>query len=185
MIAATCTSPTYTCQFYIFLYIVAPTPRDILRSETTYRHIESNGSVSSSKSLPYWKSIFDQHKRLARERGDLSDSNVGIEDAEVFMSLVVPAFNEENRLGIMLREAVEYLQKEYGQDRSEVTTNGSLKYRYKDAQEQPNGRLGSDNKGAKKEPTGWEVLIISDGSKDKTVDTALGFARSLDTESAG
>ncbi|KAI4086268.1 MAG: hypothetical protein LQ344_007686 [Seirophora lacunosa] len=171
--------------FYIFVYIVAPTPREVLRSETTYKHIEDNGSVSYAKPLPYWKNAFDQRKKSMREKGDVTDYSIGIEDAEVFMSLVVPAFNEENRLGIMLREAVEYLQKEYDPSASEAPANGSVRRRQKNAGEQSNGHARSGSASGKAEPTGWEVLIISDGSKDKTVDTALEFARSLGTESTG
>lgn len=99
------------------------------------------------------------------------------------MSLVVPAFNEEKRLGIMLSEAVDYLQKEYGKDNPDKTSNGSTRRRLKGAQE--NGHVSLGNGNAEKVPAGWEVLIISDGSTDKTVDTALEFARSLGTESAG
>ncbi|KAL9004269.1 MAG: hypothetical protein Q9188_002904 [Gyalolechia gomerana] len=172
-------------KFYIFLYIVAPIPRKVLQSETTYKHIEDNGSVSHAKPLPYWKNTFDQRKKTARAKRDPPDLDIGIEEAEVFMSIVVPAFNEENRLGLMLREAVQYLQKEYGQTGSAGSANGGLKHRHKGAQEQANGYLGSGNKGAQREPTGWEILIISDGSKDKTVDTALEFARSLGIDSAG
>lgn len=171
-------------QFYLLIYAVAPTPRDILRSETTYKYIEANGSTSNSKPLPYWKNAYDQHKKIAREKGDLSDKNIGIEDAEVYMSLVVPAFNEENRLRTMLKEAVGYLQKEYGKDKSLITANGSIRHRPKGTQEQ-NGHMSVANGGVDKVPTGWEVLIVSDGSKDKTIDTALEFARSLDSESAG
>ncbi|KAL8796317.1 MAG: hypothetical protein Q9182_007391 [Xanthomendoza sp. 2 TL-2023] len=170
--------------FYIFISTVAPTPRDILRSETTYTHIEDDGSVSSSKPLPYWKNSYDERKARAREKGNVSDSKVGIEDAEVFMSLVVPAFNEENRLGIMLREAVGYLQKEYGNKRSDQKANGSARRRPKGAQEQSNGHLASGNGSVQEEPMGWEILIISDGSTDKTIQTALDFAQSLATESA-
>ncbi|KAI4266461.1 MAG: hypothetical protein L6R38_008722 [Xanthoria sp. 2 TBL-2021] len=170
--------------FYLLIYTVAPTPRDILRSETTYKHIDDNGSVSSSKPLPYWKNAYDQRKKTAQKKGNLSDGSIDIEDAEVFMSLVVPAFNEEKRLGIMLREAVDYLQKEYGKDKPNTATNGSIRRRPKGAQEQ-NGHVGLRNGSAEKLPAGWEVLIISDGSKDKTVDTALEFARSLGTEAAG
>ncbi|KAL8837616.1 MAG: hypothetical protein Q9205_005588 [Flavoplaca limonia] len=170
--------------FYLLIYTVAPTPRNILRSETTYKHIEANGSIGTSKPLPYWKNAYEQRKRTAREKGDLSDSNIRIEDAEVFMSLVVPAFNEENRLGIMLKEAVGYLQEEYGKDNSHITANGSMRHRPKGAQEQ-NGYISLANGSAGKVPTGWEVLIVSDGSIDKTIDTALEFARSLGSESAG
>lgn len=165
--------------------MVAPTPREILKSETTYKHIEENGSISYSKPLPYWKSTFDQRKKSLRDKGNVSNFSNSIEDAEVFISLVVPAFNEENRLGIMLREAVEYLQKEYGRDTLETKVNGSVRRRHKDTKESPNGHTGSGKDDANQEPTGWEVLIISDGSKDKTVDTALEFARSLGTESTG
>lgn len=99
------------------------------------------------------------------------------------MSLVVPAFNEEKRLGIMLSEAVDYLQKEYGKENPDKTSDGSTRRRLKGAQE--NGHVSLGNGSAEKLPAGWEVLIISDGSRDKTVDTALEFARSLGTESAG
>ncbi|KAL8853665.1 MAG: hypothetical protein Q9221_001476 [Calogaya cf. arnoldii] len=170
--------------FYLLIYAVAPTPRDILRSETTYKHIEDNGSISRSKPLPYWKDAYDNRKKSAHETGNLLDGDIGIEDAEVFMSLVVPAFNEENRLGIMLREAADYLQKEYGKDKPNSTANGSIRRRPKGAQEQ-NGHASLGNGNAENLPTGWEVLIISDGSKDKTEDTALEFARSLGKESAG
>ena len=37
-----------------------------------------------------------------------------IEEAELFMTVVVPAYNEEERMGGMLEEAVEYLQSQYG-----------------------------------------------------------------------
>ena len=99
------------------------------------------------------------------------------------MSLVVPAFNEENRLGIMLREAVEFLQKEYGAPKRKAASNGSVKRRGKSVKDLSNGHTDS-TKHAKAKPTGWEVLVVSDGSKDKTVDTALEFARSLGQESA-
>lgn len=171
--------------FYIFLSIVAPTPRDILRSETTYRHIEDIGSVSHAKSLPCWKNTFDKRKQTLKERGDLSDPHLDIEEAEVFVSVVVPAFNEENRLGLMLRESVQYLQKEYGNVRSANTENGGLKHRQQKGSQERNGYIRPINEDARKEPTGWEILIISDGSTDKTTDTALEFARSLGAESAG
>ncbi|KAL8965522.1 MAG: hypothetical protein Q9183_003807 [Haloplaca sp. 2 TL-2023] len=166
--------------FYVFIYLVAQTPRGVLQEELTYKHIEDNGSVSYAKPLPYWKSIFDQRKKTAREKGDSSASSVGIEEAEVFMSLVVPAYNEENRLGIMLREAVEFLQKAYPTAKQNGTANGSLKQRNKVGRGQSDGRMKNTS-----HPTGWEILIISDGSKDKTVSTALEFARSLGKESAG
>lgn len=84
------------------------------------------------------------------------------------MSLVVPAYNEEKRLGIMLAEAVDYLQQEYGDTAPKNLANGIL-HRSK----------GGKKAATPKEPTGWEILIVSDGSTDKTVETALRFARDL------
>lgn len=74
-----------------------------------------------------------------------------IEEAELFISVVVPAYNEEDRLEGMLEEAVEYLQSKYG-----------------DAHAGEKG--GTSEKG-------WEILIVNDGSSDKTVDKALDFAK--------
>ena len=78
-------------------------------------------------------------------------------DAEVFMTLVVPAYNEENRLAIMLQEAVQYLEDQYG-------LRGAKP------------RSVTDPKTSNPRQ-GWEVILVSDGSTDRTVDVALHFAR--------
>ena len=98
------------------------------------------------------------------------------------MSLVVPAYNEEDRLEDMLSEAVGYLQKEYGMSgERKMHANGSAKRRKATA----NGHVPqtSNGKPAMVDPTGWEVIIVSDGSKDKTVETALSFAKRLGEDS--
>lgn len=74
-----------------------------------------------------------------------------IEEAELFMTVVVPAYNEEERMGGMLEEAVEYLQRQYG-----------------------SAHAGEKGSGKEK---GWEILIVSDGSTDGTVEKALEFAK--------
>jgi len=60
--------------------------------------------------------------------------------AEIVISVVVPAFNEEARIKAMLAEAVNYLDKTY---------------------------LGNSE---------WEILIVDDGSMDRTTDVALDWA---------
>lgn len=79
------------------------------------------------------------------------------------MTLVVPAYNEEKRLSGMLEEAVDYLQENYGHHgtTSKSSSNGSL---------QASGAQGDPRRG-------WEILVVSDGSTDQTVQTALYFAK--------
>ena len=92
------------------------------------------------------------------------------------MSLVVPAYNEEERLGVMLKEAVEYLEQEYGNSiDAQEQGNGSLKRRNVTGSQTLNGHFPPSQLRGQ----GWEVLIVSDGSTDKTVNTALSFAKSL------
>ena len=91
------------------------------------------------------------------------------------MSLVVPAFNEEERLSVMLAEATEFLQKEYGSQTPSIQANGNRAKRKSGKHEMSNGHVSSGNTAYQ----GWEVLVVSDGSTDKTIDTALDFARNL------
>ena len=105
-----------------------------------------------------------------------------IEEAELFMSLVVPAYNEEDRLEAMLTEAVDYLEQEYGVSHSEHKANGISERRSNGHVKAANGNTKAANGHTHpttpaQKPQGWEVLIVSDGSTDKTIATALQFAR--------
>jgi dolichyl-phosphate beta-glucosyltransferase len=87
-----------------------------------------------------------------------------VEEGEIFMTVVVPAYNEEDRMSGMLEEAVEYLQSAYPQPSS---GDGAA-----------NGGNGAEKAGpGKSSARGWEILVVSDGSTDNTVQTALTFAR--------
>ena len=158
-------------QFYTILFAVAPTPRDSLRSETRYRTIEENGEISDAKPLPCWLDNLNAQRKAAEKRGDWSGTSIEMEEATVFMSLVVPAFNEEERLETMLTEAVDYLRHEYSDTPQKAVANDDVKRRKL-------LRKGSGDS-PPSEPTGWEIIIVSDGSKDKTLETALRFARQL------
>ncbi|KAM8835339.1 dolichyl-phosphate beta-glucosyltransferase [Synchiropus picturatus] len=61
----------------------------------------------------------------------------------VFLSVVVPAYNEELRMPVMMDEAMEYLE-------NRQKSNASFTY---------------------------EVIVVDDGSKDKTTEVALGYTR--------
>ncbi|KAF2477584.1 uncharacterized protein BDR25DRAFT_274829 [Lindgomyces ingoldianus] len=137
-----------SCSLYFALVLVAPVPRPPHRSEKAYLTILPDGNRSERKQLPCWLDTWRAHKELAQEK---RGTPPGIEEAELFMSVVVPAFNEEERLGGMLEEAVGYLQSEYG-----------------------NAHEGEKGIGKAK---GWEIIIVSDGSTDSTVEKALEFAR--------
>lgn len=126
-------------------------PRPPRRSEKQYVTILPDGERSQSKELPCWIDKWAAEKELAKRKAP-GQVAVPIEPAELFISVVVPAFNEEERLVGMLEEAVDYLQKEFG-------------------------GAHDSHRSEKGQQRGWEILIVNDGSTDATVDKALDFAR--------
>ncbi|PMD54217.1 glycosyltransferase family 2 protein [Hyaloscypha bicolor E] len=146
---------------YAAIYVLAPTPRPPFPSEKLYITTQPDGSTTTPKLLPCWHDEWLAHRKEAEKIGDFSDKHTGtIEEAEVEMSVVIPAFNEEERLEIMLEEAVAFLDAEYGRQRK------------------GKGRQnGSAHKPAEVVRGGYEILIVNDGSRDRTVDVALEFSR--------
>ncbi|KAF2653080.1 glycosyltransferase family 2 protein [Lophiostoma macrostomum CBS 122681] len=143
---------------YIAVHFFAPVPRPPRRSEKQYTTILPDGNRSEAKELPCWIDKWAAEKEARRKRAAIpgtierkEPSQLHMEEADLFMSVVVPAYNEEERLEGMLEEAVSYLQNQYGSAHD--------------------GQKGSDQK------KGWEILIVSDGSKDATVEKALEFAK--------
>ncbi|GAA5980270.1 hypothetical protein JCM5350_000894 [Sporobolomyces pararoseus] len=78
--------------------------------------------------------------------------------ATLHLSVIVPAYNESLRLGVMLKPAIEYLETR----NLEEIEIGTL----------PSGV----------EKGSYEVLIVDDGSKDETVKVALQLAQELEEE---
>lgn len=143
---------------YIALNLLAPTPRAPRRSEKQYITILPDGSPSAPKELPCWLDKWAAEKEAAKKEAAKEPGTkvvippqMPIEEAELFMSVVVPAYNEEERLEGMLEEAVEFLQSQYGSAHDGHKSAGENK--------------------------GWEILVVSDGSKDATVQKALDFAK--------
>ena len=151
-------------------------PRPPTRAEKTFRDIENDKSISSAKQLPCWQDLYNARRTAAQRKGDFTNTGIEVEEAELFMSLVVPAYNEEDRLGIMLTEAVDYLEQHYGVGRTDNRYNEESTKCMNGNGKATNGALKSSSPHASR---GWEILIVSDGSTDKTIETAIKFARDL------
>ncbi|KAI9645365.1 dolichyl-phosphate beta-glucosyltransferase [Ciborinia camelliae] len=136
---------------YALLLLVAPVPRPPYPSEKTYTTTTASGTTEN-KPLTCWYDTWVAHREASTSKTSPSkekDVSTGaIDAAEIEMSLVVPAYNEEERLTGMLEEALSVLDNTYGRI--------------------PKGK-GTG--------TGYEILLVNDGSKDKTVQVALDFSR--------
>lgn len=148
----------FIVQAYQLLSLVAPRPRAVRTSEKQYITVDESGKKTTPKPLPCW---YDEHiarKEEAVKGGISAEEAYEIQEAEVLVSVIVPAYNEEKRLGGMLEETVDFLAKAYSGKKGKGKANGAVK-------------------GGGSDKSGWEILIVDDGSRDKTVDTALAFVR--------
>jgi dolichyl-phosphate beta-glucosyltransferase len=152
---------------YLALFTAAPYPRPAKAVEKLYQCIDQDGALETAKPLSCWYDSFMKELRARRRMRIPPTDRIEVEAPELFMSVVVPSFNEEKRLEVMLAEAVEYLEQEYGE-------KASPKKR-KQVNGKANGQAVSKSSRAK----GWEVLIVSDGSTDNTENVALDFAKCL------
>ncbi|OTA91655.1 glycosyltransferase family 2 protein [Hypoxylon sp. CO27-5] len=161
---------------YAVLHLIAPKPRPVLPSEKTYITTTPDGGIVT-RQLPCWHDrwLADRHASEARARNDdptktdIADTG-SIEPAEVRMSVVFPAYNEEDRILPTLKEAVEYLDATFGRDPHPHQHQKTLPKRpvtpRKHVMNAPRDDL-----------SGYEILIVNDGSTDRTVDVALEFSR--------
>ncbi|KAK9456226.1 nucleotide-diphospho-sugar transferase [Dipodascopsis uninucleata] len=125
---------------YIMVRLLARFPRVSLPSEENYLTIKSDGTVSEPRPLP-----------LATEEWLHQDHPT--QNSEVFLSVVVPAYNETARLPSMLKETVSVLNSLHFKTRSGFSTSGCT--------------------------SAWELLLVDDGSKDNTAEIALETGKLL------
>ncbi|KAK4193868.1 family 2 putative glycosyltransferase [Podospora australis] len=170
------------CSIYIALHLLAPKPRPPLPSEKTYITTLPDGSVSHPKPLPCWYDRWHAEGCLLAAEEPTTPIPVPvpvdtIEPAEVEISVVVPAYNEESRITVALEEMVEYLDANFGrpgglQERKNSRPSTPHRLVFKHDISKPPLPLSGQT-----QPRGYEILIINDGSKDRTVEVCLEFSR--------
>uniref|UniRef100_A0A8H7NND5 Glycosyltransferase 2-like domain-containing protein n=1 Tax=Bionectria ochroleuca TaxID=29856 RepID=A0A8H7NND5_BIOOC len=155
--------------FFIFLHIVAPKPRAVLSSEKKYVTSQSTSrKPSTPRELPCWYDRWLAERQASEAAEDDTSPTPGIgsiEPAEVRLSVVFPAYNEEDRILPTLEEAVAWLDENIGRTGSAKGAAGKTNKRHA-------ARHAQDGKA-----TGYEIIVVNDGSTDKTVDVALEFSR--------
>ncbi|KAH8912389.1 glycosyltransferase family 2 protein [Coniochaeta sp. PMI_546] len=173
---------------YVALHLLAPKPRPVLPSEKTYITTNPDGTVSSPKKLPCWydRWLAERHLSESTSIKPSSDSDIpdgfpipdtgAIEPAEVEVSVVIPAYNEEERIVPALEEMVEYLDARFGRPSALGKEKASSR------PSTPHHRLVFKSNapatlGGGKVVGGYEIIIVNDGSKDRTAQVALEFSR--------
>ncbi|GAO15687.1 hypothetical protein UVI_02018990 [Ustilaginoidea virens] len=161
------------------LHLVAPKPRPVIPCEKTYVTSSPTGRPTAPRQLPCWYDRWLAERRLEEKRRDgphgapRTADTCTIEPAEVRLSVVFPAYNEEKRIRPTLEEAVDYLDKHIGRDKS---ARASLPLGPGARRHHHCASSASAATTTSKEPGGYEILIVNDGSSDKTVEVALDFA---------
>ncbi|GJN76725.1 dolichyl-phosphate beta-glucosyltransferase [Purpureocillium lilacinum] len=166
-------TPVHVLLLFLLLHLVAPKPRPVLPSEKTYITSSPSGTPTTPRQLPCWHDRWQAERRLSEERIKPHEAyptpDAGsIEPAELYLSVVFPAYNEEDRIIPTLEEAVEYLDKHIGRPTDRKTVHSPSRRRHV--------RAHSADREPEKELSGYEIIIVNDGSKDKTVDVVLEFA---------
>ncbi|KAK0735801.1 hypothetical protein B0T21DRAFT_451854 [Apiosordaria backusii] len=177
---------------YILLHLLAPKPRPPYPSEKTYLTTLPDGSVSPLN--PYRAGCLKEQYPTIPDGFDVPDQ-ASIEPAEVEVSVVVPAYNEQDRITVALEEMVEYLDANFGRGHSHNQEGKLLPTleRPKPGSGTPGSRpstphrlvfkseasfsgAGHGTQGVEKtgRPEGYEIIIVNDGSKDRTVEGERG-----------
>lgn len=114
----------------------------------------------------------------ARDEAFVIPDISSIEQAEVEVSVVIPAYNEEKRIIPALEEAVVYLDERFGRPVGNNEANKKKQARTSTTQHHRQVFRRPKNDAKKdSEASGYEILVVDDGSSDKTVDTVLDFGR--------
>ncbi|KAH8681260.1 nucleotide-diphospho-sugar transferase [Xylariales sp. PMI_506] len=155
--------------FYILLHYLAPKPRPVRSSEKTYATTNADKTIKRGR-LPCWHDrwLAERHASETRTNKDVHIPDTGsIEPATVQLSVVIPAYNEEKRILPALEEAVKYLDANFSRQAKPNTSESSAA-----AVARRKGR----HPPAKADLTGYEIIIVNDGSRDKTEQVVMDFS---------
>ncbi|GFP53026.1 dolichyl-phosphate beta-glucosyltransferase [Trichoderma asperellum] len=163
---------------FLLLHLFASKPRPVLSSEKTYITSSPSGKTTP-RPLPCWYDRWLAERHLSEQRLRPDEAyptpDIGsIEPPELLLSVVFPAYNEEDRVIPTLEEAVEYLDKHFGRGTAAAGAKNPLSPTTKKRHAQgAAGAAGQKDQGL----GGYEIIIVNDGSRDKTVDVVLDFAQ--------
>ncbi|KAH6660718.1 family 2 glycosyltransferase [Truncatella angustata] len=158
---------------YAGLHLVAPKPRSVLSRERHYKTTTGDGKWILKK-LPCWHDrwLAERHASETRTNNHVHIPDTGaIEPASLRLSVVIPAYNEEKRILPALEEAVRYLDAKFGREPRPAT-----------ADEKPIlSPTTSTHRRIKNPPqaelAGYEIIVVNDGSRDRTEDVVLTFSQ--------
>ncbi|KAK7981971.1 dolichyl-phosphate beta-glucosyltransferase [Apiospora saccharicola] len=166
--------------FYTFFTWLRPSRALSSPSEKTYKTTTPDGKVVT-RQLPCWHDRWLAERQASEDRetqeGDgplLPIPDTGsIEPAEIRLSVVIPAYNEEKRILPALEDAVKYLDAHFGRQ-SELAADNAETKKGITSPSSPRWRHNIPPEQARK---GYEIIIVNDGSRDRTEEVVLDFAR--------
>ncbi|KAM0282664.1 hypothetical protein ACHAQH_002861 [Verticillium albo-atrum] len=166
----------------LLLHAIAPKPRAVLPSEKTYITTTRDSADTVTHALPCWFDRWLAERQASETTTKLSDpasvplpDSGTIEPASVRVTVVIPAYNEEARILPALEEAVTYLDANFGRPASSSAASASTLSPPPSAKRTPSPHRRVQN-APSDTLTGYEILIVDDGSSDATIDVALAFS---------